>query len=235
MKKLKEEKQITRAAIYCRVSTSMQGEAEYSSLDAQEDQLRAYCKGRGWIAVKVYKDIKSAKDLERDEIQNLLRDAEENIFDIVVATKIDRFSRKIVDFYELSEKLSALKVDIASATQPIDTSSSAGMLMLDIILAFAQFERNIISERTKEGMNARAIKGFYTGGHLILGYNNVEGKLKVNETEKELVNRIFMYYLQEPSTNTVSKRLNREGYKTKAYTNKKGKSKGGKAFTKEAV
>lgn len=149
MKTLKEENLITRAAIYCRVSTTMQGEAEYSSLNAQEDQLKAYCKGKGWEVVKVYKDINSGKDLERDEIQNLLKDAEENLFDVVVATKIDRFSRSILDFYEFSEKLTTLGVCIASATQPIDTSSSAGKLMLDIFLAFAQFERNIISERTK--------------------------------------------------------------------------------------
>ena len=146
MKKLKEEKQITRAAIYCRVSTSMQGEAEYSSLDAQEDQLKAYCKGRGWEVIKVYKDIKSGKDLERDEIQNLLRDAEEDIFDIVVSTKIDRFSRRIVDFYELIEKLSALNVDLASATQPIDTSSSIGWLMLDIMGAMLPPDERLIEE-----------------------------------------------------------------------------------------
>lgn len=229
------EANIKRAAIYCRVSTIMQGEAEYSSLNAQEDQLRGHCKGKGWEVVKVYKDIKSGKDLERDEIQQLLKDAEEKLFDIVVATKIDRFSRSIVDFYEFSEKLNSLDVALASATQPIDTSSSAGLLMLDIFLAFAQFERNIISERTKEGMNARAQKGFYTGGHLILGYDNVEGKLIVNETEKELVSRIFNYYIAEPSTRTVSQRLNREGFQTKTQVTKKGFNKGGKAFTKEAV
>jgi DNA invertase Pin-like site-specific DNA recombinase len=235
IKKNKLEENKKKAAIYCRVSTAIQGEAEYSSLNAQEDQLKAYCKGNGWEVVKVYKDIKSGKDLERDEIQNLLRDAEANLFNIVIATKIDRFSRSILDFYDFSEKLTTLGVGIVSATQPIDTSSSAGKLMLDIFLAFAQFERNIISERTREGMNARAIKGFYTGGHLILGYDNVEGALKVNDSEKDLVNRIFNYYLQEPSTNKVSQRLNREGYKTKTQVTRKGISKGGKSFTKEVV
>ena len=226
---------IKRAAIYCRVSTIMQGEAEYSSLNAQEDQLKAYCKGKGWEVVKVYKDIKSGKDLDRDEIQQLLKDAEEKLFDIVVATKIDRFSRSIVDFYEFSEKLNELDVALASATQPIDTSNSAGQLMLDIFLAFAQFERNIISERTKEGMNARAIKGFYTGGHLILGYDNVKGELKINETEAELVNRVFLYYLQEPSTTRVANRLNEDGFRTKSLTTRAGIRRGGKSYTKQDI
>lgn len=224
-----------RAAIYCRVSTIMQGEAEYSSLDAQEDQLKAYCKGKGWNVVQVYRDIKSGKDLDRDKIQQLLKDAEDKLFDIVVATKIDRFSRSIIDFYDFSKRLTELGVDISSATQPIDTSNSAGKLMLDIFLAFAQFERNIISERTKEGMAARAQKGFYTGGHLVLGYENQDGVLKVVEDEKEIVSKIFKYYLEEPSTNTVAKRLNSDGYKTKNYLTSKGKPKGGKSFTKADI
>lgn len=235
MKKKSQDNNQKRAAIYCRVSTIMQGEAEYSSLNAQEDQLISYCKGKGWKVVKIYKDIKSGKDLERDEIQQLLKDAEEKLFDIVVATKIDRFSRSIIDFYDFSKRLSELGVDISSATQPIDTSHSAGKLMLDIFLAFAQFERNIISERTKEGMNARARKGFYTGGHLVLGYENHSGMLRVVESEKEIVIKIFNYYLQEPSTNTVAKRLNSEGYKTKSQTTRNGKSKGGKSFSKADI
>ena len=235
MKKRIDEKIVSRAAIYCRVSTIGQDELEYSSLDVQEDQLKAYCKGKGWTVVKVYRDIKSGKNLERDEIQQLLKDAEDDLFDIVVATKIDRFSRSILAFYELSEKLSLLGVGIASATQPIETSSSAGRLMLDIFLAFAQFERNIISERTIEAMYSRAVKGIYTGGHVILGYDNIDKELKINNEEIDLVNRIFNYYLNEPSTNSVSKRLNQEGFKTKSIITKKGKVKGGKYFTKQDV
>lgn len=234
MKKLKEENQIRRAALYCRVSTTMQGEAEYSSLNAQEDKLRNYCNGRDWEIVRVYSDMKSGKDLERPEMQQLLKDAEDDIFDVVVATKIDRFSRSIVDFHNLFKILNALGIDIVASTQDnLDTTTSGGKFMLNIILAFAEFERNMISERTKEGMTARALKGLYTGGHLILGYDNVEGKLIVNETEKELVNRIFNYYLNEPSTRTVALRLNKEGYRTKAHVTKKGISKGGKSFTKD--
>ncbi len=194
MKKLKEENQIRRAALYCRVSTTMQGEAEYSSLNAQEDKLRNYCNGRDWEIVRVYSDMKSGKDLERPEMQQLLKDAEDDIFDVVVATKIDRFSRSIVDFHNLFKILNALGIDIVASTQDnLDTTTSGGKFMLNIILAFAEFERNMISERTKEGMTARALKGFYTGGHLILGYDNVEGKLIVNETEKELVPSVFHF------------------------------------------
>ena len=124
--KNKKDDEKKKVAIYCRVSTYMQGAADYSSLDAQEDQLKAFCKGKGWDIYKIYRDTKTGSTLERDELQNLFRDAEEGKFNVVLATKIDRFSRSIRNFYELSEKLGLLDIDIVSATQDIDTTTPQG-------------------------------------------------------------------------------------------------------------
>ncbi len=235
MSKTKPENAKIRAAIYCRVSTIGQSEADYSSLNAQKDQLEAYCKGRGWEVIKEYTETKSGKDLERPELQQLLLDAEDQLFDVVVATKIDRFSRSILDFYNFSKRLSDLDVDVVSATQQVDTTSSGGKFMLAIFLAFAEFERNIISERTKESKEQRAKHGLFSGGHVILGYDNTNGKLTVNETEKELVNRIYEYYLIEKSAGAVATRLNKEGYRAKTRLTKKGVTQGGALFTKATI
>jgi site-specific DNA recombinase len=235
MNKPKPENEKIRAAIYCRVSTIGQSIADYSSLNAQKDQLEAYCKGRGWVVTKEYIETKSGKDLERPEIQQLLLDAEAQLFDVAVATKIDRFSRSIIDFYNFSKRLSDLDIDVVSATQQVDTTSSGGKFMLAIFLAFAEFERNIISERTKESKEQRAKHGLFSGGHIILGYDNTNGKLTVNDTEKELVNRIFEYYLQEKSAGAVATRLNKEGYRAKTRITKKGVTQGGALFTKASI
>lgn len=235
MSKTKPENEKIRAAIYCRVSTIGQSEADYSSLNAQKDQLEAYCKGRGWVVTKEYIETKSAKDLERPEIHKLLLDAEAKLFDVAVATKIDRFSRSIADFYNFSKRLSDLGVDVVSATQQVDTTTSGGKFMLAIFLAFAEFERNIISERVKENKLQRAKKGLFSGGNLILGYDVVDGKLKVNEGEAEVVKRIFNYYLEEKSANAVAKRLNGEGFRTKEIITKKGEKQGNKLFLKDSI
>ena len=235
MNKKKPENEKIRAAIYCRVSTIGQSVADYSSLNAQKDQLEASCKGRGWVVTKEYIETKSGKDLERPEIQQLLLDAEAQLFDVAVATKIDRFSRSILDFYNFSKRLSDLNVDVVSATQQVDTTTSGGKFMLAIFLAFAEFERNIISERTKESKEQRAKKGLYSGGHLIIGYDIVDGKLKVNEVEAEVVKRIFTYYLEEKSANAVARKLNKEGFRTKAGITKEGKQQGNKLYTKDSI
>ena len=223
-------------AIYCRVSTYMQGAADFSSLDAQESQLKSFCEGKGWeIYHKIYKDTKTGSTLERDELQNLLRDAEDGKFNVVLATKLDRFSRSMRNFYELSERLEALGVDIVTATQNIDTTTSQGKFFRDIFLAFAEFERNIIAERTRESLYTRAKQGFWGGGHVPLGYDVVEKKLQVNELEKKVVNKIFNYYLLNPSTRTVAKIINEEGEKTKIRVSKKGIRTGGNPFVKQSI
>lgn len=113
--KINQVSEKKRAAIYCRVSTVMQGSADYSSLDAQEDQLRAYCKGKDWEIAGIYKDTKSGGTLEREELNNLLSDAEKEKFNVIFVTKIDRLSRSMMDFKTLLRDLMILWVHYTKA------------------------------------------------------------------------------------------------------------------------
>ncbi|MFH1525995.1 MAG: recombinase family protein [Bacteroidota bacterium] len=203
-KQVSDEKK--RAAIYCRVSTFMQGAADYSSLNAQEDQLRAFCKGKDWEVAGVYKDTKSGGTLDRAELNNLLQDAEGEKFDVIVVTKIDRLSRSMIDFKNVTKQFYDLGLDFVSSTQNIDTTTSGGKFMQDIFVAFAEFERNMISERTRESLYQRAKQGHWGGGNAPLGFDVVNKKLEINATEAELVNKIFDYYVENQSTLEVARR-----------------------------
>lgn len=221
-----------RAVLYCRVSTAMQGAADYSSLDAQEDQLKAFCKGKDWEVTAVYKDTKSGGTLERDELTNLCSDAERGQFDVIVVTKIDRLSRSMMDFKNITKRFNDLGVDFVSATQSIDTTTSGGKFMQDIFVAFAEFERNIIAERIRESIYQRAKQGHWHGGTPPLGYDNYNKKLEVNKIEAELVNKIFDYYIENPSCLEVARRLMSEGRKMKTQTVKR---KDGEGIEKEVI
>ncbi len=223
------------AALYCRVSTIDQSKADFSSLKTQEQMLREKCVREGWKVYKVYVDTKSGSTLDRPEIVKLLHDAEEKKFNVVVATKLDRISRSVKDFIELDEKLNSLGVDITLTTQPIDTTTPAGKMQRNVMMSFAQFEREIIAERTRESTYARAKKGMFLGGIAPLGYDNVNKRLEINKEEAALVNKIFKWYLESPSTRAISRKLNSEGYKTKIRTTKTGKRTGGIDFNYQLV
>ena len=125
---------------------------------------------KGWQVYNVYIDKASGSSLERDEIKKLLADAEEKKFDIVAATKIDRVSRSVLDYLDVDKRFTALGIDIVFATQSIDTTTPAGKMQRNIMLAFAEFERDMIAERTREKLFYQAQKGFWGGGHTLLGY-----------------------------------------------------------------
>jgi site-specific DNA recombinase len=224
-----------KVAIYCRVSTYDQSSGDYSSLNSQEDILRKYCDSKGWIIFEVYKDTKSGTSLERDGLSRMLVHAEQGKFNIVAVTKLDRISRSVMDFLQLDEKLRKLEIDIVVATQNIDTTTPTGKMQRTIMLAFAEFERDMIADRTTEKLFSQAQKGFWGGGNVILGYDHKDKKLVVNEKEAKLVRTIFKYYLEQPSTSKVAIRLNKEGFRTKIRTSKKGTVKGGGYFTKETI
>ena len=234
-KKSEESKEKKKAAIYCRVSTYEQGKGNFSSLDSQEKINREYCERNGWIVVGVYSDTRTGTTLERDELSRLLKDASEHKFDVIAVTKLDRISRSVKDFLELDQKLITLNVEWAITTQHIDTTTPAGKMQRTIMLAFAEFERDMIAERTREKLYSQAQNGYWGGGNVPLGYDCIDKKLIVNEQEAALVNRIFEYYLNEPSTNKVAKRLNSEGYRTKSRTTKEGKKIGNTEFNNQHV
>ncbi len=229
------ERHTPKVALYCRVSTYNQSQGDYSSLDTQEELLRSFAKTREWEIYDSYVDTKTGTTIEREHLSRLLKDASQRKFDVVIATKLDRISRSMKDFFEINEVLATNNIDLVLATQNIDTTSSMGRFNRNVLMAFAEFERDMIAERTKEKLFAQAQKGYWGGGIVPIGYDVKEKKLVVNERERDLVQRMFRYYLENPSTHQVSKRLNEEGYTTKIRVSKTGNKTGGVKFHKQSV
>lgn len=184
------------AAIYVRVSTQEQAQQGFS-LNAQQEALENYAKALGYEIHRVYRDEgKSAKDLKRPEMTNLLQDAEAGKFSAIFIYKLDRFSRSIKDLILTIDKLKDWGIDFVSLQDRIETTSASGKLMFHIIGAFAEFERNIIGDRTKFGMQRKAKEGgFITKAPK--GYKLVNKKLLVDEQEAEKVKEIFNRFLNE--------------------------------------
>lgn len=185
------------AAIYIRVSTQDQAQHGFS-LDAQEDSLQNYAKALGYEIFKIYKEEgKSAKNLNRPEMQNLLKDAESKKFQAIFIYKLDRFSRSLKDLILTIDKLKEWGVDFISLQDKIETASASGKLMFQIIGAFAEFERNIIGDRTTFGMERKAKEGgFITKAPL--GYKLVNKQLLIDESQKDKIKSIFEEYLNTP-------------------------------------
>lgn len=183
------------AAVYIRVSTQDQAQHGFS-LDAQEESLLSYARALGYEVYKIYKDEgKSAKNLNRPEMQNLLKDAESRKFQAIFIYKLDRFSRSLKDLILTIDKLKEWGIDFVSLQDKIETASASGKLMFQIIGAFAEFERNIIGDRTTFGMEKKAKEGgFITRAPY--GYNLINKQLIENKEASQKVNQIFEEYLK---------------------------------------
>ncbi len=183
------------AAIYVRVSTQDQAQHGFS-LNAQQEALENYAKALGYEIHKIYKDAgKSAKDLKRPEMIKLLEDAENKKFSAIFIYKLDRFSRSLKDLILTIDKLKEWNIDFVSLQDKIETASASGKLMFHIISAFAEFERNIIGDRTKFGMARKAKEGgFITKAPR--GYKIVDKNLVVNPEQEQDVREIFKKYLE---------------------------------------
>lgn len=198
---------MTQAAIYTRVSTEEQAKKGVS-LAAQEDALKNYCKTYNYEIYRIYRDKgKSAKDIgNRPAMVQLLTDAEAKSFDVILIYKLDRFSRSLKDLILTIEKLKKWNIDFISLQDRIETTSASGKLMFHIISAFAEFERDIIGERTKFGMEKKARDGAIIN-RSPLGYTIKNKKLTVDLEKKEKVNEIFNYFLSNMvSLNQLAKR-----------------------------
>lgn len=184
------------AAIYVRVSTQDQALHGFS-LNAQEDSLQNYARALGYEIFRIYRDEgKSAKDLHRPEMTQLLRDAEERKFQAIFIYKLDRFSRSLKDLILTIDKLKEWNIDFVSLQDKIETASASGKLMFHIISAFAEFERNIIGDRTKFGMERKAKEGgFITKAPR--GYKLLNKQLIIDPTESEQIKKIFEQFLKE--------------------------------------
>ena len=229
-----------KAAIYCRVSTEEQASKEENSLEIQEAALRIFCEKEDFEVYDVYADTISGKSLNRVELNRLREDASKNRFQILVSTKLDRLSRNVKNFLDLDYELQQYHIDIKTQSQNFDTTTPSGRMLRMMLIAFAEFERDMISERTSEATEYLAKEGNPGGGLTPLGYDRVDKLLVVNEEDAGLVRYIFNSYLENPSTTNVAEKLNAQGYRTKVHTIKDRKTgeesvRGGGSFTRDTV
>jgi site-specific DNA recombinase len=228
-----------RCAIYTRKSTDEGLNSNFNSLDAQREAGEAYIasqKSEGWIALSHHYDDGgfTGGDMERPALLYLLEDIQAGKIDCVLVYKVDRLSRSLIDFARIIDVLDKNNVSFVSVTQQFNTSNSMGRLTLNILLSFAQFEREIIAERTRDKMCAARRKGKWIGGIPMLGYDIAPkgGKLVINREEAEQVRKIFRLYLQHQSLTRLAQVLNTRGWTTKSWVKKDGNRRLGKAFTK---
>lgn len=229
-----------RCAIYTRKSTDDGLDKDFNSLDAQREAGEAYVasqKHEGWIcAPEQYDDGGfTGANMERPALRRLLQDIEAGNVDVVVVYKVDRLSRSLLDFARIMEVFDRHNVAFVSVTQAFNTASSMGRLVLNILLSFAQFEREMISERTRDKMSAARRKGKWLGGIPVLGYTVKDSRLVVDADEAVRVKEIFELYLDLRSTVRLAQELNNRGWRNKSWTTKSGKLCGGKEFTKNTV
>ncbi|MFB3894366.1 MAG: recombinase family protein [Phycisphaerae bacterium] len=243
-KPVKPAKATTRCAIYTRKSTEEGLEQEFNSLDAQREAGEAYIasqRAEGWTALPDRYDDGgfTGGNMERPALDRLLRDIDVGKVDCVVVYKVDRLSRSLMDFARIMETFEKHNVSFVSVTQHFNTSHSMGRLTLNILLSFAQFEREIIGERIRDKLAAQARKGKWTGGIPVLGYDvdrsGPSPRLVVNAKEATRVREIFRMYLQEAALLPVVKELAKRGWHNKHRLTKKGQERGGRPFDKSSL
>lgn len=209
-----------RCAIYTRKSSEEGLEQEFNSLHAQREACEAYIasqKSEGWALVRDQYDDGgiSGGTLERPGLQQLLADIEDGLVDVVVVYKIDRLSRSLMDFSKLVDVFDRNGVTFVSVTQSFNTTTSMGRLTLNILLSFAQFEREVTAERIRDKVKASRMKGMWMGGYVPLGYDVVGRKLVVNAEEAAKVRMVFERFLEVGSTTVLARELRRDGFRSK--------------------
>jgi len=228
-----------RCAIYTRKSTEEGLDQAFNSLDAQRESGEAYIRSQaseGWICVLERFDDGgyTGANTERPALKRLLSEIEAGNIDCVVVYKVDRLSRSLLDFARLMELFEKHKVAFVSVTQRFDTSSSMGRLMMNVLLSFAQFERELVSERTRDKIAAARRKGKWSGGAPLLGYD-IDRKnccLVLNEDEAEQVRQIFKLYLKHETLIPTVRAIELRGWLTKRWTTQMGKERGGRPIDK---
>ena len=219
-----------RCAVYTRKSSEEGLDMEFNSLDAQREACEAYVasqRSEGWVLVRDRYDDGgvSGGTLERPGLKRLIADIQDGLVDVVVVYKIDRLSRSLMDFTKLVAIFDANNVTFVSVTQSFNTTTSMGRLTLNILLSFAQFEREVTSERLRDKVAASRKRGIWMGGFVPLGYDVRDRKLVVNEAEAALVQRIFQGFVELESGTRLVQVLRAEGATTKR----------GRPFTKSDV
>lgn len=233
-----ERKQV-RVAIYCRKSTEKNLDG-FNSLDAQRAAVESYVqsqKAKGWVALPDrYDDAGfTGANTNRPAFQRLLQDIKAGRIDLVAVYRYDRLSRSLLDFLRLLKFFHEQGVDFVSTTQNIDTTSSLGRLQANVLMSFNEYEREAISERTKDKIRAARHKGLWTGGRPVLGFDVKDKALVVNEEEAEQVRDIFRLYLDLGSLLAVVHELDLRGRKNKTLHAQNGNVHQGKVFNKQAI
>jgi site-specific DNA recombinase len=231
----KPAKKLLRCAIYTRKSTDHNLDLEFNSLDAQREACEAYIKSQaheGWRQIPDHYDdgAFSGASLDRPALQLLLSEVRAGKIDIIVVYKVDRLTRSLADFAKLVELFDQHAVSFVSVTQSFNTTSSMGRLTLNVLLSFAQFEREVIGERVRDKIAASKAKGIWVGGSIPLGYASVNKKLVVVPEDAETVRLIFRRYLEVGSIRDVVEDLDRKEIRTRRLTLATGKTRGGIRF-----
>lgn len=208
----------TVCGLYTRVSSRNQMEADYSSLETQRERLEAYCKSQdNYIVFRVYEDGGySADSLDRPALKEMLRDLREGKLNCVLAYKIDRLTRSVKDFHMLMDIFDRQNVKFVSVTQSIDTQNPMGRLLRNVLLDFAQFEREMTADRTRDKMHQRAQKGLWNGGNVPYGYAAANKRLMINAEEAPRIQFMFQRFASNPSLAQLRDELHRRGWYTRS-------------------
>jgi site-specific DNA recombinase len=229
-----------RCAIYTRKSSEEGLEQDFNSLQAQREACEAFAKSQaseGWKLIKTAYDDggMSGGTMERPALQLLLADIGEGLVDVVVVYKVDRLTRSLADFAKMVEMFDARGVSFVAVTQQFNTTTSMGRLTLNVLLSFAQFEREVTGERIRDKIAASKRKGMWMGGVPPLGYEVRERRLVVNPTEANTVRYIFERYLELGCVRQLSRELDKRGIVSKIRISKKGTKSGGCSFSRGAL
>jgi DNA invertase Pin-like site-specific DNA recombinase len=229
-----------RCAIYTRISTDQGLDQEFNSLDAQYDASSAYIKSQvhaGWMLIKARYDDGgySGGSTDRPNLQKLLDDVRARKVDVIVVYKVDRLTRSLADFAKLVELFDTHGVSFVSVTQQFNTTTSMGRLTLNVLLSFAQFEREVTSERIRDKIAASKRKGLWVGGPLPLGYEMKDGKIAVVEDEAEQVRLIYRRYLELSGVNALVRDLKERNIRTKKRLLTSGATRGGIPFERGSL
>ncbi|WP_423141657.1 recombinase family protein [Parablastomonas sp. CN1-191] len=234
---------VLRCAVYTRKSSDEGLEQSFNSLDAQREAGEAYIKSQaheGWKLLPARYDDGgfSGGTMERPGLVKLLADVDAGLVDVVVVYKIDRLTRSLADFARIVERFDAHEVSFVSVTQAFNTTSSMGRLTLNVLLSFAQFEREVTGERIRDKIAASKAKGMWMGGLPPIGYDMPEAgsrKLLVNEADAAIVRHIFARYLELGSVHALERDLTSRGITSRVHVTRSGKSLGGQPFSRGAL
>jgi site-specific DNA recombinase len=234
------QSKIIRCAIYTRKSSEEGLEQSFNSLHAQREACEAYIASQrheGWKVHPAHYDDGgfSGGTLERPALTRLLGDVTSGKLDTIVVYKVDRLTRSLTDFAKIIETLDARNVSFVSVTQQFNTTTSMGRLTLNVLLSFAQFEREVTGERIRDKIASSKKKGMWMGGLVPLGYDLEERKLVPNPKEAQLVSRIFHLYLDLGCVSRVKERLDQEGVRSKLWISRAGAKYGGNRFSRGAL